>query len=80
MPAHKARAAATDRTTVRVAHLRLRLFCVTGLLGGFTAFSAFSLETTTLLADPRYPAAVTYLLLSVAGCITLSIAGLKLGR
>jgi len=48
---------------------------MTGLLGGFTTFSAFSLETVTLLERGQFGAASLYVALSVG----LSIAGLMLG-
>lgn len=50
-------------------------FVMTGLLGGFTTFSAFSLETVTLVERGDLGAAALYVTLSVA----LSIAGLMLG-
>ena len=50
-------------------------FVMTGLLGGFTTFSAFSLETVTLMERGQIGAAGLYVALSVA----LSIAGLMLG-
>jgi CrcB protein len=43
-----------------------RLFLFTGLLGGFTTFSAFGLETVYLLRRHEYNCAATYMLLSVA--------------
>jgi len=48
---------------------------ITGLLGGFTTFSAFSLETVTLIERGQMASAAVYVALSV----TLSIAALMLG-
>ena len=48
---------------------------MTGLLGGFTTFSAFSLETVTLMERGAFGAAGLYVGLSVA----LSVGGLMLG-
>lgn len=48
---------------------------MTGLLGGFTTFSAFSLEAVTLMERGQIAAAGAYVGLSVA----LSIGGLMLG-
>jgi len=50
-------------------------FVLTGLLGGFTTFSAFSLETVTLMERGQIAAAGLYVALSVC----LSIGGLMLG-
>ena len=50
-------------------------FVMTGLLGGFTTFSAFSLETVTLMERGDYNAAGLYVALSVG----LSLAGLMAG-
>jgi len=48
---------------------------MTGLLGGFTTFSAFSLETVTLIERGQLGAALAYVALSVG----LSIAALAVG-
>lgn len=48
---------------------------MTGLLGGFTTFSAFSLETMTLVERGQTGLALGYVALSVG----LSIGGLALG-
>jgi CrcB protein len=48
---------------------------MTGLLGGFTTFSAFSLETVMLMQRGQLGAAGLYVALSVG----LSVAGLMLG-
>lgn len=52
-----------------------RAFLTTGLLGGFTTFSAFSYETATQLEDGNYKRAVTYVLLSVLGCLLAMYLG-----
>ena len=50
-------------------------FVMTGILGGFTTFSAFSLETVTLMERGDYGAAGVY----VAVSVILSIGALMLG-
>ncbi len=50
-------------------------FVMTGLLGGFTTFSAFSLETMTLVERGQTAQAGLYILLSVG----LSVGALALG-
>lgn len=50
-------------------------FVMTGLMGGFTTFSAFSLETVNLFERGAYGHAVLYIALSVG----LSVGGLFLG-
>lgn len=50
-------------------------FVVTGILGGFTTFSAFSLETMTLIERGDSVQAGLYILLSVG----LSVGALALG-
>jgi CrcB protein len=51
------------------------LFLMTGVLGGYTTFSAFSLDAVLLYERHQYAAAALYMALSVAG----SILGLALG-
>ncbi len=53
----------------------MRLFITTGILGGYTTFSAFSLESFLLWERDQYGAALVYVLLSVV----VSIAGLAMG-
>lgn len=50
-------------------------FVMTGLLGGFTTFSAFSLETVTLIERGQMGSAALYIVLSVG----LSVGALALG-
>ena len=57
-----------------------RLFLVPGLLGGFTTFSAFGLETWRLLEQGALAAAAGNALGSVAVCLAGVAAGVVLGR
>jgi fluoride exporter len=52
-----------------------RIFLTTGFLGGFTTFSAFSLDTVALWQRGDHMTAVVYVIASVV----VSIAGLFLG-
>jgi CrcB protein len=52
-----------------------RLFITTGVVGGFTTFSAFSLETVLLIERGTYLLAASYVLSSVL----VSIGGLFVG-
>jgi CrcB protein len=53
----------------------LRAFLTTGFCGGFTTFSAFSYETATQLEDRNYKRALTYVALSVLGCLAAMYLG-----
>ncbi|GLQ27806.1 fluoride efflux transporter CrcB [Sulfitobacter pacificus] len=55
-------------------------FVMTGILGGFTTFSAFSLETVTLMERGAFGAAAIYVALSVVLSIVALMAGLWLAR
>lgn len=57
-----------------------RLLFGVGLLGGFTTFSAFSLEMMTMIEADRWAAAGGYALLSVAGSVAMLALGLTLVR
>lgn len=56
------------------------LFVMTGLLGGFTTFSAFSLEAVTLMERGHLGQAALYVGLSVALSILGLMAGLAIAR
>ena len=58
----------------------LRLFLATGLLGGFTTFSAFSLDFVTLWQRGAPQIAFCYAALSVVGALIAIFAGLWLVR
>jgi CrcB protein len=57
-----------------------RLFLTTGILGGYTTFSAFSLDAALLYERGELGAAALYVLLSVAVSIAGLFAGLAIVR
>jgi CrcB protein len=56
----------------------MRLFLTTGLLGGFTTFSAFSLDTALLIERHQYAMAAGYAAGSVAASLIALFVGLAL--
>jgi fluoride exporter len=58
----------------------LRLFLTTGILGGFTTFSAFSLDSALLIERHGYAQAAIYVLASVLVSLVAVFAGLALCR
>jgi CrcB protein len=59
---------------------QLRLFVATGIFGGFTTFSAFSLDFATLWERGATLPALGYALASVVGAIIALFLGLWLAR
>jgi CrcB protein len=57
-----------------------RLFFTTGMLGGFTTFSTFSLDTILLYERGEYALAALYVAASVAAALAGLFAGLALVR
>lgn len=58
----------------------LRGGLIVGLLGGFTTFSSFSLDSLRLLENGQFLTALGYLGLSVGGGLCAAWAGLLLAR
>lgn len=58
----------------------LRLFLGVGVLGGFTTFSAFSLETLNMLARGDHVGAAAYAVSSVAGSVVMLVLGVGAAR
>jgi len=62
------------------ANEQMRLFLAVGLLGGFTTFSAFSLETWLMIERGQIGLAALYVAASVIGSVLLLVAGLFVMR
>lgn len=58
----------------------LQTAVTTGLLGSFTTFSAFSLETVGLLQNGQMMLALLYFTTSVLGGLCIGLFGLRIGR
>lgn len=60
--------------------LHLRALLMVGVMGGFTTFSSFSLETIGLLLQGGYLAALLNVLISVVLCLLGTVLGMSLAR
>ncbi len=58
----------------------LRIFLFAGVLGGFTTFSSFGIETLTLVGQGHASGAFGYVAASLVGGLALVAAGLALAR
>jgi len=54
----------------------LRLFVITGFLGGLTTYSTFSAESVSLLTTGRYGWALTHTLAHLLGSIAMTMLGI----
>jgi CrcB protein len=61
-------------------HPWLRPFLATGVLGGYTTYSTFAVDTVRLAEGGAWAAAAGYVLVSTAGGVLAVAAGLRLGR
>ncbi len=57
-----------------------RQFVAIGLLGGFTTFSTFSLQTVNLLGDGQWLYALLNIVISLAACLAAVWLGLMLAN
>ena len=64
---------------LRKGHVPLRLALGTGLMGGFTTYSAFAVETVDLLRAGQPALALLYVVLSLAGGLFMALFGFWLG-
>jgi CrcB protein len=58
----------------------LRALLMVGVMGGFTTFSSFSLETVTMAMTGNYTGASLNVVISVAACLVGTILGVALAR
>jgi CrcB protein len=58
----------------------LRALLMVGVLGGFTTFSSFSLETVTMAMTGNFGGATLNVAISVAACLVGTILGVTLAR
>lgn len=56
-----------------------RFFLMTGMMGGYTTFSTFGLETANLLRAGDLRTALLYALISLATCIAAAVGGIGVG-
>jgi fluoride exporter len=61
-------------------HPDIRIFLMTGVCGGFTTFSAFSLQTLELMQAGDMVPALGYAMSSVVFCVAATFCGWALGR
>lgn len=66
--------------TARNTNKNVVLFFKTGMCGGFTTFSTFSLESLTLLENGKWLMGITYIVISVIGCLLGVWCGLSFGK
>lgn len=58
----------------------LRGLLMVGVMGGFTTFSSFSLETVTLMLNGSYGNAVLNVIVSLVACVAGTWLGISLAR
>lgn len=57
-----------------------RLLLITGMLGAFTTFSSFSLDTIHLLSSGQWKAAAANVVLNLVLCLSATFAGIAIAR
>ncbi|HEX6194018.1 MAG TPA: fluoride efflux transporter CrcB [Chitinophagaceae bacterium] len=65
---------------LHAATINWKLFLMIGLCGGFTTFSAFTLESIGLIKQEKHGLFFLYIAASVLGGLAATYAGMKLSR
>jgi CrcB protein len=60
--------------------IELRLFIITGFLGGYTTFSTYSLETVQYIMDGNYKQALINIILNNILCIIFVFLGIIISK
>jgi len=58
----------------------IKYFFIIGVLGSFTTFSAFSLETVDLIVNKKFLIALVYIFSSLFLCLLFTFAGLNFNK
>lgn len=62
------------------AHTLMRPFLGTGVLGGFTTFSAYSVDAVVLTRDVSPLISLTYVVVTLLACLLAVWLGVRIGR
>lgn len=71
---------AASTQNVVLFHPALKFFLLVGVLGGFTTYSGFALETWTLAKDQELFKAAFNIFLHIFGCFAALVGGIWLAR
>lgn len=66
--------------TTQILSPAARLFLTTGVMGGFTTYSAFNYESLKFFQDGAWLAGLTNILVMVLACLAAGAAGLGVAR
>jgi len=58
----------------------MRLFLTTGVMGGFTTYSAFNYESTQLLRGATWGIGFFYICVTLLGCMAAGLLGMVVAR
>ena len=61
-------------------YIFIKYFLIIGILGSFTTFSTFSLETIQLINDKKLFSSLVYIFLSISFCIFGSFFGFNINK